>query len=328
MVSRSTAHPVPKSKTAARVRAHVAIMRLDHWPKNGLALPGVVLALAAGQVPLAAPDVFRRIVLGLFALGLAASANYTLNEVLDAPSDRLHPTKRLRPVPSGMVHPAGGLLQWAALGAAAALLGWLVSPSLAAVVGVFLGAAVVYNARPIRAKDWPVLDIVTEAVNNPIRLYAGWCMVAGFAVLPVSLIIGYWMLGAFFMAAKRFGELNTLDSDVAISYRRSFRHYTLERLLSLVFLFGTFAMLMLGSFLMRYRLELALAFPVLAALMAYYAGMCVRPDTPVQEPARLWREPIFTGLVIGATVLLLVLLFIDIPGFRTFFEPTIQLTHR
>ena len=39
--------------------------------------------------------------LGLLAIGLIASSNYVLNEVLDARQDAVHPEKRHRPVPSG-----------------------------------------------------------------------------------------------------------------------------------------------------------------------------------------------------------------------------------
>ena len=39
----------------------------------------------------------------------------------------------------------------------------------------------VYNIPPIRSKDLPYVDVLSESVNNPIRLLLGW-----FAVDPVD----------------------------------------------------------------------------------------------------------------------------------------------
>ena len=43
------------------------------------------------------------VLVGLFATCLVASSIYVINEVLDAPSDRFHPIKHTRPVPSGSI---------------------------------------------------------------------------------------------------------------------------------------------------------------------------------------------------------------------------------
>lgn len=60
----------------------------------------------------------------------------------------------------------------------------------------------VYNVEPLRTKDIPVLDVLSESVNNAIRLLAGWFMVSGDTLPPLSLIAGYWMGGAFLMGIK------------------------------------------------------------------------------------------------------------------------------
>ena len=77
-------------------RGHVAIARVDHWFKNVFVLPGIVVALGTD------PFVDRsglgwRILIGLISVCLIASSNYTLNELIDAPYDRHHPTKQSRP---------------------------------------------------------------------------------------------------------------------------------------------------------------------------------------------------------------------------------------
>ena len=64
--------------------------RVDYWFKNVFVLPGIVVAV--GTVPdVDWRAVSARAVLGLVSICLVASSNYTLNEILDAPTDRFHP---------------------------------------------------------------------------------------------------------------------------------------------------------------------------------------------------------------------------------------------
>ena len=84
------------------LRGHIEIARIDHWFKNVFVLPGIIAAIGVDRFHVA-PNIGQRIGLGLASVCLVASSNYVINEVLDAPSDRAHPVKFARPVPSGMV---------------------------------------------------------------------------------------------------------------------------------------------------------------------------------------------------------------------------------
>ena len=84
-------------------RGHWRIMRVDHWIKNLFVLPGVVVGLTVAEERLNTGFI-PRLLLGLLTVGLTTSANYVLNEVLDAPGDRHHPRKRLRPVAACVDH--------------------------------------------------------------------------------------------------------------------------------------------------------------------------------------------------------------------------------
>jgi len=147
--------------------------------------PGIVIALGTD------PFVDRaglgwRIVVGLASVCLIASSNYTLNELIDAPYDRHHPTKRGRPVPSGQVNIAFGYAQWLALMLAGLAVAWTVSLpfTLTALSLWVMGCA--YNIPPVRSKDLPYLDVLSEAVNNPIRMLAGWFIVTNVTVAPAE----------------------------------------------------------------------------------------------------------------------------------------------
>ncbi len=42
----------------------------------------------------------------------------------------------------------------------------------------------VYNIPPLRTKDQVYLDVLTESVNNPLRMLLGWYMVTSVLVPP------------------------------------------------------------------------------------------------------------------------------------------------
>ena len=86
--------------------------------------------------------------------------------------------------------------------------------------------------------------------------------------------------------------------------------------------YASAAMLFLGAFVMRYRLELILAFPLIAVVMAIYLSLAFQPDSAVINPEKLYREPLLMIAVGITAVLMLVLLFVDIPALDTVFRPT------
>jgi hypothetical protein len=42
---------------------------------------------------------------------------------------------------------------------------------------IFALQGIVYNVRPLRTKDKPYLDVISESINNPLRLTIGWAMI-------------------------------------------------------------------------------------------------------------------------------------------------------
>jgi 4-hydroxybenzoate polyprenyltransferase len=169
---------------------------------------------------------------------VVASSNYVLNEVLDAPTDLSHPIKRFRPVPSGQVSVPIALIEWVALGALGLAMASMLNRPFFLSALFLLAMGCIYNIPPVRSKDVPYLDVLSESVNNPIRLLLGWFAVAPEDLPPVSLLVAYWMIGAFFMASKRFAEYRSIgQSEVAGAYRKSFRRYDEHKLIG-----STFAM--------------------------------------------------------------------------------------
>lgn len=322
MSNTAASDPKPARTNTPGIRGHIEICRFDHWVKNVFVLPGIIAALALNRIPVHL-SLLGYALLGLLATGLVASSNYVLNEVLDAPFDRTHPIKKNRPVPSGRVYIHLAYIQWICLGVAGVVIAYCISTALMWTLIVLWIMGCVYNVPPLRSKDVPYVDVLTEALNNPLRLLAGWFMVSQSTIPPASLLLSYWMVGCYFMALKRYSELLRLTAvEKAFAYRKSLAYFTPEGLLVAVMFYASASMLFFGSFLMRYRMELVLSFPLIAWVMATYLAIAFKHDSAAENPEKLYREKSLMLAVSCCTIAMTLLLFIDIPALQAIFTPT------
>jgi decaprenyl-phosphate phosphoribosyltransferase len=178
--------------------------RPRQWAKNVLvfAAPG-----AAGVLD-QWPDLWRTIV-AFVAFCLAASGIYFWNDALDVEADRLHPTKRFRPVaagvvPVGLAKGVGTVLILAGLGVAALTGRWQTS----AVVGLYVVVVMLYSSW---LKHVAVIDIVTVASGFVLRAAAG--------AVAVDEPMSSWFIlvtvfgSLFIVTGKRYAELREIGEN-------------------------------------------------------------------------------------------------------------------
>lgn len=299
---------------------YVSIARFDHWFKNIFVLPGIALAARLSDV--AAADILLYTVLALLSAGFIASANYVINEWLDAPLDALHPLKRMRPAAAGRIKAGYVYLEYVLLAATGLAIGYWIGLGFFYVSVLFLCMGVLYNVPPMRLKDKPYVDVITESVNNPIRFMLGWTAVIHDFLPPSSILLAFWMGGAFLMAVKRFAEYRFIDDPQrAGAYRQSFVRYTENSLLVSAFFYALSCTFFLGVFLVKYRIEFLVVFPFLALMFAWYLAIGLRPASPVQAPEKLYREVGFVAYVVGICVLIAALLVVDLPILQFLMDP-------
>src|SRR4051812_22367514 len=111
-MSLSVAKPV-----TANLNDYISIARPDHWFKNVFMIPGMVMAYMYYRV-----DINLTLILQLLAAVvstcLIASANYVINEWLDAEFDKHHPVKKERPSVVKSLNPKVVYLEYAAFAVA------------------------------------------------------------------------------------------------------------------------------------------------------------------------------------------------------------------
>ncbi|MER5768536.1 UbiA prenyltransferase family protein [Streptomyces sp. NPDC001985] len=137
-----------------------------------------------------------RVALAMAAFVLASSLVYVVNDIADVERDRLHPLKRLRPLPSGRM----GIRSAVALGGVlAALLGACLTalgPARAWPMLVYLAVNAAYSWK---LKHLPLLDVFTVATGFVLRLLGGYAAtgrpVANWLVLTVLTLCLLLILG-------------------------------------------------------------------------------------------------------------------------------------
>lgn len=196
-------------------RALIAAARPRQWLKNLL-----VLAAPAAAGVLTHPDKLAAVALAFAAFCLTASGGYFLNDLRDAERDRLHPTKRHRPIAADEVSPGAAMVAGVVLFAAGLALAALVNVELLAAVA---GYAALTFAYTVYLKSLPILDIATVAAFFVVRAIAGG--------LAAEIPLSRWFLivasfgSLFIVAGKRASEYAQLG-DARASTRPALAHYS------------------------------------------------------------------------------------------------------
>ncbi len=178
-------------------RALLVALRPRQWLKNLFVFAGIVFAAKVGDAGRWV-EAFAAFV----AFCAASSAAYLVNDVVDAPHDRLHALKRLRPIARGELASRTALTAAAALAAAAFAIGAALGLETLGLVAGFVALQGLYS---VALKHVVLVDVLVIAALFVIRAAAG--------AVAVDVDISDWLLlctallALFLGFAKRRGEL-------------------------------------------------------------------------------------------------------------------------
>lgn len=210
----------------------VKLARPVQWSKSAFVLVGPMYALVDKPRSGAAvvSEVMGPALLTAAIFALVSSACYVVNDVLDAPKDRLHPRKSRRPIASGAVTPRVALLWAALLVAISAGLLFAVPGPVRTWVGLTAALyALNVNLYSLWLKHLVVADVLCLSLGFVIRVFGG-CAAVGIA--PTSWLLNCTLFLAMFLSfGKRLGERRTMGgADAAATIRGVHAVYTDELL--------------------------------------------------------------------------------------------------
>jgi 4-hydroxybenzoate polyprenyltransferase/phosphoserine phosphatase len=184
------------------IRSLLRAMRPHQWSKNLLVFVPMITAhaLTEGAAWIAAIALF-------LSLSATASALYIVNDILDLPSDRRHPRKRLRPVASGALPVTLAVAAAIVLLAIGGAFAWLAGGVL--VVLVYATVSLTYS---LWFKRFPLLDVFVLAALYTLRVLAGGIVTQHRATMWLMAFSGFTFLSLALV--KRVGELLAIEQSV------------------------------------------------------------------------------------------------------------------
>lgn len=202
------------------LRGLLKTMRPHQWVKNVFIYAALVFDGKLFQV-----DLLLRTTFTVLCFCLVSSAVYLLNDLVDIEKDRLHPRKRLRPLPSGELNP------WVAKVAAVglALLGLTGALWVNWLVGLIVLAYLLQNvAYSFYLKNLVIIDVMILSMGFLLRVLAGVVIVNVTNFSP-WLYVCITLLSLFLGFGKRRHEIALLEEGAG-RHRSSLQEYNLPLL--------------------------------------------------------------------------------------------------
>lgn len=219
-----------QTKKTSLILAIIQVARPVHWVKNlsifaALFLTGYLFDKIA----------FTSTIWAFIAFCLTTSATYIMNDIFDRKMDRLHPTKRFRPIASGVLPVWLGVLEIAFLifGAISISIIKETDPIFLTIIVIYLVLQFFYS---IGLKNIAILDIVLIATGFVLRVYAGAFVIN--AHLSVWFLLCVISVALFLASGKRRAELNIIQNTEGLT-RKSLGGYKKDLLNSYVTMFGS-----------------------------------------------------------------------------------------
>jgi len=207
-------------------RAVLVSLRPHQWTKNLV----VFAALGFSKHLFEMGPLLRATFAFALFCGLSGAV-YLLNDLADLERDRLHPSKRLRPLASGALAPRTAVMVAAILAFGCLALAFVLGRPFAATAFVYLGLNLLYS---FKLKEVVIVDVLCISLGFVLRAVAG--------AVALGVAISYWLLictlllALFLTLSKRRHELTSLNQE-ASAHRKilaEYSPYLLDQMINVV----------------------------------------------------------------------------------------------
>ena len=187
----------------SNIKYFILSLRLHQWSKNLLVFAALIFAGQLFNI-----ELLTKSILTFFLFSLIAGIVYVWNDVMDIDEDKLHPSKKMRPLASGKITPTASLV----LSSFVLTISLFVSYFITITLTIFLIAYIVINFfYSLKLKHVVILDILIVAVGYVLRAVAGG-LVINVEISPWLLVCTFF-LALFLVVGKRRAELTQLKNN-------------------------------------------------------------------------------------------------------------------
>lgn len=198
---------------------YIKLIRVKHWIKNLL----IFFPIVFGGKILSSKQEILYYILGFFAFSFICSIVYIINDIVDAPKDRLHEEKKNRPIASGKIKVRNAIIFAIFLAVCVicicAYLLKNISYNILICLLVYLILNLLYS---FKLKNYPIIDVTIVASGFLIRTIYGGVL----ANIQISNWLYLTVLSAAFYLAlgKRRNEIikSTDTREVLNFYTKDF----------------------------------------------------------------------------------------------------------
>jgi 4-hydroxybenzoate polyprenyltransferase len=274
------------------------------WSKNAIVFAGMVFGGVTSE-----PGNVARAFATFIAFCVISSAVYILNDWIDRGADRLHPTKRFRPLAAGTIDPHLALVLAGILAGTGLTIAGILSWWLLLVLATYLGVMVAYC---LVLKDVVIVDVFVIATGFVLRAVAGAVVVG----VPISawLLLCTMLLALFLGFGKRRSELVVLSEESRI-YRQTLQGYTVPMLDQAIAVTAASTIMAYSTYTFNSadvpgNDTMMITIPFVAFAMFRYLYLAYDRKLGASPESLLFRDlPLFASIVCWAAAAMLVLIF-------------------
>ena len=280
-------------------------LRWHQWSKNILVFLPLVASHQILNIKLAWLSA-----LGFLSLSFCASALYIVNDLLDLQADRLHPSKRNRPLASGALPLNAGLILAAVMVIAAGSVAWMLPMDARLLLAAYAVASLTYS---LKLKRLLFVDVVSLALFYALRVLYG-SEVTGIKLSVWTVAFSLFLFTSL-ATLKRLTELRKVNTRLAGTHGyRAYKEADANQLSSLSSAAAYVSVLVLALYINSPEVQLLYRHPqglwLLCPMLIYWisrltliANRGELDDDPVSfalKDSATW----VTGIVAGITLLL------------------------
>lgn len=198
-----------------KIITYIRLLRPHQWLKNAFVFTGLIFGHAWNQ-----PQIIIAVINATIAFCLMSSSVYILNDILDLPQDKMHQSKKNRPIASGEITIKQAIPIAIMLFIAASIIGYIASIKVLFVLLIYATINILYC---LQLKHIVIIDVFIIAMGFMLRIIAGtW----GIGIAPSQwLLLCGLMITLFLGFAKRRAEISGKEEGAANIQRKVLEHY-------------------------------------------------------------------------------------------------------